>query len=295
MLWACKIVKERCPYVEQSNMQQENQDGVQNVTTASTPKTSVGDDVIGTKNGTATHLNESDILPVEKKNNVGPWMLMSYRSNRKQTAAGNIKGAQNLSGSRFAPLQAEDDVHVEPSSVPPQPSPNVKELPKIVKFWKQVEAKSMTAMKAKVANDSTSLNRKALNDISNKTSNPNTSAKASTSKTMCSSLTKQQKKTTPKGDRKLSSIQPISLTLPPMVVMDASTSNSVPISNDAATFGHTPPEEELVDIEVSPYRFDRSEPMDTSQVTSLPSIIGLNPIIVDNECNLSSTNMEDMV
>lgn len=153
----------------------------------------------------------------------------------------------------------------------------------------------MTAMKATVANDSTSLNRKALNDISNKTSHLNTGAKASTSKTMCSSITKQQKKTTPNGVRKSSSIQPISTTLLPLVVMDASTSNSVPISNDAATFGHIPPEEQLVGLEVSPDLVDRSEPMDTSQVISPPLIIGLNPIIVDNECNLSSTDVEDMV
>ncbi|KAK9937008.1 hypothetical protein M0R45_013826 [Rubus argutus] len=298
------LPQERCPYVAQVVVQQEMQNGVKSIATDPMPKTTIGNatDGIandtatdGNVNDTATHSNESNTLPAGKKNNVGPWMMMSYRSNRKPTAAGNMKGAQNHSGSRFAPLQDEDDTLADPTPVPSQPSPNVKEIPKIVKFWKQVEAKAMTAMKDKVTDNSTTLNRKVLNDISNKTSIVFNGAEASNSISKSNRIPKQQKKATPKGDSKTFNIQPILPTLPPLVFKDVSASNYIPASNDAAIFGHTPPEEPLVDPEVSPEHVDRSDPMDTSQVLTLKGSNGQTQSIVDIECNLSSTDVEDMV
>jgi hypothetical protein len=92
-------------------------------------------------------LERQNMLEVNK-DDMGPWMVMSYKTQKKNTANNVGMKGKKTSGSRFAPLQTEDE-NIEnhlTNSTPNLEAGTKTSEPKIVKFWKQVQEKTHIAL-----------------------------------------------------------------------------------------------------------------------------------------------------
>ncbi|KAK9910972.1 hypothetical protein M0R45_034904 [Rubus argutus] len=93
------------------------------------------------------HLERQNMLEVNK-DDMGPWMVMSYKTQKKNIANNVGMKGKKTSGSRFFPLQTEDEniANHLTNSTPNLEAGTKTSEKKIVKFWKQVQEKTHIAL-----------------------------------------------------------------------------------------------------------------------------------------------------
>ncbi|KAK9928787.1 hypothetical protein M0R45_025907 [Rubus argutus] len=212
----------------------------------------------------ATAINDADSAPgisklVPESNSSGnggghgPWMLMSYKNKKAYASSTPSNKAHSHSGSRFALLQTfteETDGalrELEPTAVEDLSKNDTPAKDQIVKIWKKVQSKSKKTMSSThlKPNDPKPAKamKKPLNDITNGKSYPKPDS-AGTS--MSGTATHSRN---PQTSRMISfcpenTFMPNFSTSSPPV---NNGTNSFPIINSSAIFGHCPPENAIVE------------------------------------------------
>ncbi|XP_062021050.1 uncharacterized protein LOC133737531 [Rosa rugosa] len=320
-------VKEHCPYVGEVANAEEVSEAVNNKGSSplfgvnSVTKTDTSIPIPENVPQASPHISPST-TKCAVKSNMGPWMIMNYRKKKSMSNAQSedVK-EKNSSGSRFAPLQAENGIEgekLECNAHDVAPKTHTDKLsasePKIVKIWKQVQEKTEKSLpkegkmkeKAVVKNPEHSdampnpmRGRTPLQEISN--------AKPAPSKTRLGSKTrsafgKGTKDNFPSSSKSLASSSVMQGVFKTGFtefsnMLKAGQYRNQSLSSTDAEFGHTPPEEDLnqedVDgdcVLVNIGDEDHQSPNDSSTSLQASAIDDAGM-----QSNLSSQKGEDMI
>lgn len=252
-------VKASCPY-----QKSEQPDTVPPEVNPSTLETNVDSGVESNSPNAVDSEGTSPIL----KNDVsptgahGPWMLMSYKSKKKESSSGvGTSKLQSKSGSRFSILVNEDEdvmpntndkVNISVQPRPPVTKPSVAKdnEPKIVTIWKQVQKKIRTKSTAKANLQTPRKTTMSLPSSSSKTTNGQPQPLLDITNGKCDmdlgnpkSFPSKPKEAETSGNAPRPPVVPnMKLTFPHSELNPLNGNPSNLPSNFSASFGHCPPE-----------------------------------------------------
>ncbi|KAK9928159.1 hypothetical protein M0R45_025305 [Rubus argutus] len=99
-----------------------------------------------------TTVDKGNIPAVIRSEDMGPWMVMKYKSRKNTSNSASGSKGKNIQGSRFAPLfDSETDNDGTTTPMTSESKLDNRSEPKIVKIWKQVQEK--TALRNAVSNN----------------------------------------------------------------------------------------------------------------------------------------------
>lgn len=223
---------------------------------------------------------------VKTNTNIGPWMVMSYKKNKKPFNGPLSETKKFPSGSRFAPLQDEFEAPADPLSKGVESVAKKHSGPTIVQLWQRVQEKVKEGY-PKNSTSETSLPQKTATTGRSKSTMFSAPLKDISNVNTGSVGTKPAKKVGVMAKTR-STTNVTTIPFPIVCELPSIDSEAHPSNSTDARYGHSPPEEPGMDTEDNP-----PDPADHEHMVDNAEYSAEKEANSDDD--LSSSNEEDMV